>query len=142
MPGNLTNRRDEIDSIFGRVLPLIDSALVRHYRLCQDEAMEVEQSLYQWFHGFARRPGSPKSAEGLRPHLLLMACQAGHVYWSGKVVEESPRDESVKRSLALGPQEIAIEVETTVKRRETGPPVKNTDGEGQGKDGSGDRHDS
>ncbi len=118
--GNLTNRRDEIDSIFGRVLPLIDSALAHHYRLSQDEAMEVEQSLYEWFHGFARRPGSPKSADGLRPHLLLMACQAGHVYWSGRSVEESQRDEGVKRSLALGPQQIAIEVETARRGRDTG----------------------
>jgi hypothetical protein len=138
MPDNLTGRREEIDSIFCRVLPMIDSALVRHYRLSQDEAMGVEQSLYEWFHGFARRPGSPKSAEGLRPHLLLMACQAGHVYWTGKVVEESQRDESVKRSLVLGPQEIAIEVETTVKRRETAPAVKST----YSGDGNGEKHDS
>lgn len=142
MSDNLTSRRDEIDSIFGRVLPLIDSALVRHYRLSQDKAMEVEQSLYEWFHGFARRPGSPKSADGLRPHLLLMACQAGHVYWSGKVVEESPKDESVKRSLVLGPQEIAIEVETTVKRRETAPAVKSADSEMPGRGGGIEKHDS
>lgn len=142
MSGYPTNRREEIDRIFGHALPLIDSALSGQYRLSQEDAMEVEQSLYQWFHGFARRPGSPKSADGLRPHLLLMACQAGHVYWSGKVVEESPKDESVKRSLALGPQQIAIEVETVVKRRETASTEKTTEGETRGRGGGGEKHDS
>ncbi len=104
--------------VFGRALPLIDSALVWQYRLPQEVATEVEQCLREWFHGFARRPGSPKSGEALRPHLLLMACQAGHVYWAGELEEVTPADENVKRALTLGPHQIAIELEKTVKNRE------------------------
>jgi hypothetical protein len=114
----MTDRREEIDRIFGRTFSLIETALVSQYRLPVEEAKEVEQSLYEWFHGFARRPGSPRSGEGLRPHLLLMACQAGHVYWCGKMNEESPNDDSVKRALTLGPQQIAVELETVAKTGE------------------------
>lgn len=142
MSGHPTNRREEIDQIFGHALPWIDSALSAQYRLSQEDAMEVERCLYEWFHGFARRPGSPRSADGLRPHLLLMACQAGHVYWSGKPVEESSRHERLKRSLTLGPQQIAIEVETGVKRRETGPAVKSTDSEAQTTGRNDEKNDS
>jgi hypothetical protein len=107
--GNVTDRREEIDRVFGRALSLIETALVTQYGLPTEEAKGVEQSLYEWFHGFARRPGSPPSGESLRPHLLLMACQAGHVYWCGKMAEELPADD-VKRALTLGPQQIAIEL--------------------------------
>lgn len=118
MSVNATDRREEIDRVFGRALSLIETALVSQYGLPAEEAKEVEQSLYEWFHGFARRPGSPRSGEGLRPHLLLMACQAGHVYWCGKMAEVSPNDDSVKRALTLGPQQIAIELATAGKDRE------------------------
>lgn len=105
---------------------MIQTALVSQYGLPAEEAKEVEQSLYEWFHGFARRPGSPRSGEGLRPHLLLMACQAGHVYWCGRMTEESPAQDGVKRALTLGPQQIAIELETVAK-----------EGEGTKNEGSG-----
>ena len=122
----MTDRREEIDRVFGRALSLIETALVSQYGLPAEEAKEVEQSLYEWFHGFARRPGSPRSSQGLQPHLLLMACQAGHVYWCGKMAEESPNNDSVKRALTLGPQQIAIEFATAAE-----------DGEGKKKNKSG-----
>jgi hypothetical protein len=103
------------------VLPLIDSALTRHYGLARNEAVEIESCLYEWFHGFVRRPGSPKSEALLKPHLIMMTCQAAHVYWSGKVSNETPGDENVRRSLTLGPQQIAIELEQSGHRRETPP---------------------
>lgn len=124
MSKDVADRREEIDRVFGRALRLIETALVSQYGLPSEEAKDVEQSLYEWFHGFARRPGSPRSGEGLRPHLLLMACQAGHVYWCGKMAEESSGDDGVKRALTLGPQQIAIELETAAK-----------DGEGAKQDG-------
>jgi len=46
-----------------------------------------------------------------------MACHAGHVYWSGKPTEETPKEGSVRRSLSLGPQRIAIELETSDEER-------------------------
>jgi hypothetical protein len=106
-----TSRYEELDRVFSRSLRLVDSALIKEYRLSPEEASEVEQSLFVWFRGFGRRPGSPKSAEALRRHLLNMACQAGHVYWSGKLGSSQPNDETLKRTLALGPQQIAIEIE-------------------------------
>jgi hypothetical protein len=116
--GNLTSKRHEIDVVFGRALPLIDSILIRQYALPREEASEVERSLYEWFHGFARRPGSPASCEGLRSHLLSMACQTGHVYWAGKPDAVPATDENVRRALALGPQQIAIELEESAKQEE------------------------
>ncbi len=118
MPGNPTNRREEVDRIFGRVLPLIDSALLQHYGLSRSEASEVEDCLRDWFYGFVRRPGTPCTLDQLRPHLLSMACNAGHVYWSGKIAEDVPLDGNVQRSLTLGPQRIAVELEKTLERRE------------------------
>jgi len=47
-----------------------------------------------------------------------MACNAGHVYWSGKIAEDVPLDGNVQRSLTLGPQRIALELEKTLERRE------------------------
>lgn len=126
MSRDVADRREEIDRVFGRALPLIETALVSQYGLPSEEAKDVEQSLYEWFHGFARRPGSPRSGEGLRPHLLLMACQAGHVFWCGRMAEESSGDDSVKRALTLGPQQIAVELETAAK-----------DGKDTKKDGGG-----
>jgi hypothetical protein len=108
---NPTSRQEEIDRVFSRTLPLLESALVQEYRLTPQEAAEVQQSLLDWFRGFARRPGSPESAEALRRHLLSMTCQAGHVYWSGKLGTSSATDERLRRALTLGPQQIAIELE-------------------------------
>lgn len=130
MSGNFTTWREEADQVFGRVLPLIDSALTHQYGLARDEATEVEGCLYEWFHGFVRRPGTPRTDETLRPHLIMMACQAAHVYRSGKLSERSPVSEDVRRSLALGPQQIAIELEKADKKQ------KKNDGEpGSGRDG-------
>ncbi len=78
----------------------------------------MEQRLSEWFESFSRRPGTPEAIEALRSHLLLMTCQAGHVYWAGKLGTELPADENVKRALTLGPQEIAIELEKRVEAKE------------------------
>lgn len=47
-----------------------------------------------------------------------MACNAGHVLWSGKIGQEVPLDGNVQRSLTLGPQRIAFELEKTQDTRE------------------------
>lgn len=102
---------DETSSIFAGVLGLIDATLIGHYRVPKADAAQLEEELLNWFQRFSRRPGSPRSSQGLRPQLLLMACQAGHVYWSGRLEGKTSQDERLNRSLALGPQEIAIELE-------------------------------
>ncbi len=117
MSTKLTNRDEEIRAVFGSALELIDSALVSQYRLAKEDATEVEQGLFEWFHRFSRRQGTPRSADSLRCHLLLMSCQAGHVYSEGKLAGAQPADEKLKRALTLGPQEIAIELEKKLKEK-------------------------
>jgi hypothetical protein len=112
------NRLKEAKQIFSRALPLIHSALLHQYGLPRTEAREIEECLRQWFQAFVRRPGSPQTADLLKPHLLAMACHAGHIYWSGRPSEETPKDGSVRRSLSLGPQRIAIELETSDEKLE------------------------
>jgi hypothetical protein len=108
-----TNRLKEAEQVFGRALPLIHAALLQQYGLPRTEAREIEECLREWFQAFVRRPGSPLTADLLKPHLFSMACHAGHVYWSGKPADETPKEGSVRRSLSLGPQRIAIELETS-----------------------------
>ena len=67
----------------------------------------------------------------MRPHLILMTCQAGHVWWSGKPAESAPTDENVKRSLTLGPQQIAIELEKAIEKAKESEKKDNGDGSGR-----------
>ena len=90
---------------------MIERALVSNYRLPPREATEVEQKLYEWFQRFCRRPGGGRSPAALRSELLLMACRAGHVYSLSKLEDLLATDERLKRSLTLGPEVIAIEIE-------------------------------
>ncbi len=118
MSREFTSSRERADEVFRCTLPLIDAALTKQYGLAQNEAAEIESCLYEWFHGFVRRPGSPTSDALLRPHLIMMTCQAAHVYWSGKHSDQAQRNENVRRSLTLGPRQIAIELETSDPHRE------------------------
>ena len=112
----------EAASVFGQILPLIEKALVTNYRLPPKEASEVEQRLYDWFQRFCRRPGS-RSPESLRSELLLMACRAGHVYSVSRLEDLLADDERLKRSLTLGPEVIAIEIERGLDKPKPREPV-------------------
>jgi len=46
-----------------------------------------------------------------------MTCKVGHVFWSAHLGEE-PKDERVRRVLALGPEVIAIELEKRAEMNE------------------------
>jgi hypothetical protein len=116
MSSTFTGRNKEAASVFGQILPLIERALVTNYRLPPKAATEVEQRLYDWFQRFCRRPGS-RRPESLRSELLLMACRAGHVYSVSKFEEFLAEDERLKRSLTLGPEVIAIEIEKGLDKR-------------------------
>src|SRR5215472_7787289 len=131
MSSEPSSRYVEIDRVFARSLPLIQTALIQEYRLSAQEAADIEQSLLEWFRGFSRRPGSPPSPESLRRHLLSMTCQAGHVYCSGKSGTVAFLDDRLQRALTLGPQQIAIEIEEQA-RAATPPRPQNS---GDGRDG-------
>jgi hypothetical protein len=118
MSSEPTSRYAEIDRVFTHALPLVQIALVQEYRLSAQEASEIEQSLLEWFRGFSRRPGSPQTPESLRRHLLSMTCQAGHVFCSGRLGTVKSLDERLQRALALGPQQIAVEIEQQALRKD------------------------
>ncbi|HYB53707.1 MAG TPA: hypothetical protein VEG84_07565 [Thermoanaerobaculia bacterium] len=126
MSSTFTGKNNEAASVFGQILPLIERALVTNYRLPPREASEVEQRLYDWFQRFCRRPGSRKP-ESLRSELLLMACRAGHVYSVSKLEDLLSGDDRLKRSLTLGPEVIAIEIEKGLDKRKPRPPAPKDD---------------
>jgi len=119
MPFGSTGNNSEAATVFGQLLPLIEKALLSNYRLPPREASEVEQRLYDWFQRFCRRPGS-REPEALRSELLLMACRAGHVYSVSRLEDLLSTDERLKRSLTLGPEIIAIEIEKVLEKPHTG----------------------
>jgi hypothetical protein len=107
MSSNPSRISSDAVAVFGRIRPLIDAALLRQYNLPPAEAAEIRERLLDWFRRFCNRPGM-RSPEELESELLLMACRAGHVCSIGKSDESS--DNEVQRSLALGPEIIAIEI--------------------------------
>ena len=116
MSSHPTNVSSEALEVFGRLRPLVDAALIRHYRLPADEAAEVRDRLLDWFRRFCQRPGL-RAPEELETELILMACRAGHVCSLGRT-GEGPSDDGVHRSLALGPEVIAIEISKGTRERE------------------------
>jgi hypothetical protein len=116
MASGFTGNNSEAASVFGQLLPLIERALLSNYRLPPREANEVEQRLYDWFQRYCRRPGS-RQPESLRSELLLMACRAGHVYSVSRLEDFLATDERLQRSLTLGPEIIAIEIEKGLDKR-------------------------
>jgi hypothetical protein len=116
MSSNPSKVHLEAHAVFGRLRPLIDAALTRHYRLPEQEAAEVRERLHDWFRRFCQRPGL-RSPEELETELILMACRAGHVYSLGQATDSSP-DDQVHRSLMLGPEIIAIEISKGAPERD------------------------
>jgi len=106
-----------VSSILSGTSRLVESALTVDYGVPREEALRLEQELFVWFDRLSRRPGVPESQRGLRSHLISMTCKVGHVYWCGRI-GDVPTDERVKRSLALGPEIIAIELEKRVETLE------------------------
>jgi hypothetical protein len=107
-------RGSRVSSIISRTTLLIETALTLEYGVPWEEAQRLEHELFVWFDRLSRRPGVPESQRALRSHLISMTCKIGHIYWSGRVGEE-PSNERVRRSLALGPEIIAVELEKRVE---------------------------
>lgn len=111
--------RDAV-TVFRETLPFIERALVSSYRLAPEEAVDVEQSLLEWFDRFCRRPGSARPPESLRAELLLMACRAGHVMSVSRLGGAIPEDDDLRRTLSLGPEVVAVEIQVGIS--ENGKP--------------------
>jgi hypothetical protein len=97
---------------------LIESTLVSAYGVPKEEAARLQQELFLWFHRLARRPGTSLSVQALRTHLLSMTCKVGHVFWMAKSGARKTENEKVKRTLALGPDIIASELEKQIEETE------------------------
>jgi hypothetical protein len=108
--GNLF-REERVRRVVSATAKLIETTLVAQYGLPEDEASRLEEELFIWFDRLTRRPGTPDSSQLLRNQLISMACKIGHVYWVGRPQDPQRTSETVKRSLALGPDIIALELE-------------------------------
>lgn len=117
------SREENASLLLAERFSLIEATLVTTYGVPRAEATRLGQELCEWFDRLARRPGSPASLQGLRSQLLSMVCKVGHVYWAGKMDGTPPSSETVKRTLALGPEVIAIEIENRLldSDRDTSP---------------------
>jgi len=109
-PSGRQSGATELGPIFARTLEALDWALLLHYAIPEKEAAEIRESLIEWFHRYARRPGRSGSLAALQVDLITMACRAGHVYCSSRLAEPRDPNQLVDRSLALGPEIIALEV--------------------------------
>lgn len=98
----------------------IEATLISDYGLPREEASRLTKELCEWFDRLARRPGTPTSQQSLRYQLIAMTCKVGHVYWTGKL-DQPPSNETVRRTLALGPEIIAFEVEQRLENNERPP---------------------
>src|SRR5215813_2753831 len=65
--------------VFQGTLGLIHTALVRHYRLKEHEAAQLERDLCIWFVRFCSRPGSPPP-QRFRVLLLVACCRLARSY--------------------------------------------------------------
>jgi hypothetical protein len=107
---------EELREIVEKTFPLVVSALLSQYQLPRDDATRLQQELFEWFDRLCRRPGTPSSVSTLRLQLISMTCKVGHIYWVGRLGAELPKNETLKRALALGPDIIAFELEERIKR--------------------------
>jgi hypothetical protein len=123
MTGDDRSRADRVRSILTETARAVESTLLSYYALPADEAHKIEEELFLWFERLSRRPGVPDSFRDLRTHLLSMTCKVGHVYWIGKSDLELPKNEMLRRTLALGPEIIASELEKEIEDQESKRPT-------------------
>lgn len=102
---------EELRAVVRQALGVVETTLRTHYRLPPEDAAQLEREVLEWFDRLSRRPGSPSSPTLLRLQLVSMTCKIGHVYWVGKLGGNQPHDEHVRRTLTLGPEIVAIELE-------------------------------
>ncbi len=118
MTGNDQSLADKVRLILTGTTRVVESTLRSYYALPTEEAHKIEEELSLWFERLSRRPGVPDSFRVLRAHLLSMTCKVAHVYWVGKSESELPKNEMLRRTLALGPEIIASELEKEIEDQE------------------------
>ncbi|HWZ85717.1 MAG TPA: hypothetical protein VN032_05910 [Thermoanaerobaculia bacterium] len=103
-----SQRPGEVESVFGRALDVIHSALVSYYRLTEEEARGAEEDLFIWFQRLARRGGAGQmQVKLLRISLLSAACQYGRSFQLWKLGGEQSLDRALSDLLAREPDEVA-----------------------------------
>ena len=105
------SREEELRQLVQQAFGVVETTLQTQYHLPAEDASRLEKEVLEWFDRLSRRPGSPSSPALLRLQLVSMTCKIGHVYWVGKLGGNPPNDERVRRTLALGPEIVAIELE-------------------------------
>jgi len=112
-----TNHREaEVAAVFGRARPVIRVALESNYLVPEEDAEQLEASLYKWFSRFSRRPDTQRSVASLRPSLFRMTCKAAQDYWIWKHHGGRVTDDGIRSALNRDPEEIAIELEGRFKQ--------------------------
>jgi hypothetical protein len=96
---------------------IIRVALSTVYRVPPDDAARLEGELLVWFDRLRRRPGAPTTVAALRMQLVSMACRVAHIYWTGQGGESPPADQRVERTLTLGPEVVATELEARLAKK-------------------------
>lgn len=103
---------DDVESVFGRTLDVIHSALVSYYRLTEEEARGAEEDLLVWFQRLARRGGtSQMPGKLMRVSLLSAACQYGRSFQLWKLGGEPSPDHNLNDLLAREPDAVAGDLE-------------------------------
>ncbi|HYB54360.1 MAG TPA: hypothetical protein VEG84_10885 [Thermoanaerobaculia bacterium] len=96
---------------------IIRVALTAVYRVPPEDTERLERELLAWFDRLRRRPGAPATIDLLRTQLVSMACRIAHVYWEGQTAELPPADRRLERTLALGPDVVASELEARLSKK-------------------------
>jgi hypothetical protein len=98
---------------------IIRVALITLYRVPSLDAARLESELLVWFDRLHRRPGAATTIAALRAQLVSMACRVAHIYWTGRAAETQPADQRLERTLALGPEVVAAELESRLVKKES-----------------------
>jgi hypothetical protein len=107
-----SRRPDEVESVFGRALDVIHSALVSYYRLTEEEARGAEEDLFIWFQRLSRRGGAGQMpVKLLRVSLLSAACQYGRSFQLWKLGGEQSADRDLNDILSREPDEVASDLD-------------------------------
>jgi len=110
------SRDEEVAAVFGRARPVIRAALETNYLVPGEDADGLEQSLYEWFSRFSRRPDTQRSVASLRPSLFRMTCKAAQDYWMWRHHGVRVTDDQIRFALNRDPEEIAVELEGKLRK--------------------------
>ncbi len=101
-----------MESVFGRTLDVIHSALVSYYRLSEEEARGAEEDLFTWFQRLCRRGGAGQMpVKLLRISLLSAACQYGRSFQLWKLGGEQSGDTDLNAILSREPDDVASDLD-------------------------------